>query len=139
MMFQERNMAKRTFAVRPSFGVHLEQTEIDAELDFFSPVLRFKSAHHHLARLVFPLRQQMRYIEIHVANMDAEFGQVNVRRGLKMCSRLEFLSSSRCWAQTAADDQPRADCRAPQPVSGPRSQESSRIASRAEDQSQVSL
>jgi hypothetical protein len=58
-------MAKGPLAIRPALDEHLEQAQIDAELDFLAPVLGFEPAHNHLPRLVIPLVQEMRYIEIH--------------------------------------------------------------------------
>ena len=74
-------MAERPFAIRPPLRVHLEQAEIQPELDLLATVLRFEPAGDHLAWLVLPLVQEMRYIEIHERNMAVVARQVNVSAG----------------------------------------------------------
>jgi hypothetical protein len=70
-------MTHGPFAIRPAFGVHLQEPQIDPELDLLDPILGLEPAHHDLARLVFPVLQQARYVEIHNANMDGRLRQVN--------------------------------------------------------------
>ena len=70
-------MAEGPSAIRPALRIHLQQPQIDAKLDLLPPVLRFEPAHHNLTRLVIPLVQEMRYIEIHSRNMAAVSRQVN--------------------------------------------------------------
>jgi hypothetical protein len=59
----------------------LQQAQIHAKLDFLAPVLGFEPAHDNLARLVVPLLQEIRYIEIHGPNMAADARQVNGSAG----------------------------------------------------------
>ena len=55
----QRRVTERTLAVRAPLGVHLHEAEIDAQLDFFLAILAHEFPHHHLARLVIPLVQQV--------------------------------------------------------------------------------
>jgi hypothetical protein len=52
-------MAERAFAIGPALGVHLEDAEIDAELDFLDAVLARKFPDNHLAGLVIPLLEEV--------------------------------------------------------------------------------
>ena len=74
-------MAEGPSAIRPALRVHLQQPQIDAKLNLFPPVLRLEPAHYNLARLVIPLVQEMRYIEIHYRNMAADSRKVNDSAG----------------------------------------------------------
>ena len=56
---EERRKARGPFAVGPPLGVHLQDAQVHPELDFFHAVLADKFPHHHLARLVIPLVQQV--------------------------------------------------------------------------------
>ena len=81
VILKQGRMAVGPLAVRPALRVHLQQAQIDAKLDFLAPVLGFEPAHNHLARLVVPLVQEMRYIEIHGPNMAVDTRQVNDSAG----------------------------------------------------------
>src|SRR5208282_617195 len=76
VMFQQRFVAKRPFAVGPPVGVHLQEPKIHAKLDLVPAVLAFEPSDHHLPRLVLPPLQDPRYIEIHNFSMEAVFAQV---------------------------------------------------------------
>ena len=76
---EKRRMAKRPLAVGSPFRVHLENTQIDAKLNFLLPILAHESPNYNLARLVIPLLEQVRDVEIHVTNMNRTPLQVNVR------------------------------------------------------------
>lgn len=58
-------MAKGLLAIGAAEGVHLEEAQIDAELDFFLPVFALKFPNDNLPGLVIPRLEQMRNIEIH--------------------------------------------------------------------------
>ena len=81
VVLKEGRMAERPLAIRPALRVHLQQAQIEPKLDFLAPVLRFEPAGDHLARLVLPLVQEMRYVEIHEPNMAAGARQVNASAG----------------------------------------------------------
>ena len=70
-------MAEGSLAIGATLGVHLEQTKIDAELNFFLTILADKLPHHHLARVVIPVFQEVGNVEIHGLNMAGAEGQVN--------------------------------------------------------------
>jgi hypothetical protein len=78
VVFQQRFPPEGAFAVRPAFGVHLQQAQVHAQLYFLQSVFAPKFSDHHLARLVIPLVQQGRNIETHALNMTAKCLQVNV-------------------------------------------------------------
>ena len=56
---------ERTLPVWATMSVHLQQTEVHAKLYFFLAILADKFPHHHLARLVIPVVQEVSYVEIH--------------------------------------------------------------------------
>src|SRR6185503_9418795 len=55
---EQSPMAEGALSVRPSLGVHLQEPEIDAELDFLEPILADEFSHDDLAGLVIPLFQE---------------------------------------------------------------------------------
>lgn len=73
----KRFAAKGAFAIRPAFGIHLQETEIDAQLDFFLAILAHEFSDDNLPWLIIPLIQQGRYIETHCHTMDFNSLQVN--------------------------------------------------------------
>src|SRR6185436_18180385 len=64
-MLEKRVVPERLLAIGPSECIHLEQTEVDAQLDFFLTVFAFKPPDDNLTRLVFPGIEQVGNIEIH--------------------------------------------------------------------------
>src|SRR3954451_7730197 len=64
-VFEERGISVGPLAVRPPLSIHLQQTQINPQLDFFLAVFGFESPDDHLAGLVVPMLQQIRYIEVH--------------------------------------------------------------------------
>ena len=58
-------MAKGSLPIWSSLSVHLQQTEIDSELHFLSPVFAFELPHRHLPRLVIPVLKNLGDVEIH--------------------------------------------------------------------------
>ena len=72
-------MAEGPFAIRPSFGIHLQQPQVHPELDLLQPILAAELPDDNLAWLIIPLIQQGGYIETHIMNMDARSPQVNAR------------------------------------------------------------
>ena len=87
VILQQRFAAKRPFAVRPPFGVHLQQPKINPQLNLFHAVLALKFPDDNLPGLIIPLIQQGRNIETHVINMDAAGRQVNALQYVR-CSTL---------------------------------------------------
>jgi hypothetical protein len=85
VMLEERRIAGGPLAIRPALCVHLQQAQIDAKLDFLAPVLCFETAHDNLTRLIVPLVQEIRYVEIHGPNMAADARQVNGSAGEIRC------------------------------------------------------
>jgi hypothetical protein len=79
IMLEQRLVAERAFAVGPAFRRHLEQTQIDTELDFLRVILPFESANRHFSRAVIPLVEKLRDVKAHVSIKDNAFGQVNLR------------------------------------------------------------
>lgn len=77
IMLQQGSISERALPVGPPFGIHLQQAQIHSELNFFLPIFGFKPADDHFPWLIIPLRQKMRYIEIHAPNMYAINMQVN--------------------------------------------------------------
>ena len=77
---KEASMSERPLAIGAAFRVHLEQAQIQAKLDLLAPVLGLEPAGDHLAGLVLPLVQEIRYIEIHERNMAVTARQVNGSR-----------------------------------------------------------
>src|SRR4051794_647676 len=70
-------MAHGPFSIGPALSIHLQNTEIDAQLDFLLPILADKLSYHHLPWPIFPSVQQMRDIEVHCGNMTPRLEQVN--------------------------------------------------------------
>ena len=64
-MFDQGFVAEGLFSIRTAHCVHLEEPEIDAELDFFLAVFALKLANHDLPGLVIPRVEQIRNVEIH--------------------------------------------------------------------------
>src|SRR5439155_10559063 len=91
-MIKQRFAAEGTFPIWPPRGVHLQQAEVNSQLDFLGAVLGFELSNGNLPRLVVPILQEVRDVEIHGRNMDAVFFQVNGRsnrRGHRAVSILE--------------------------------------------------
>ena len=66
-------------AVGPTFHVHLEDSEIDAQLDLLA-ILALKTARHHLTGFVIPVLQHLGEVERHrPANMETSSGSVNAQ------------------------------------------------------------
>src|SRR5216117_3193078 len=97
-MVKQRFPAERAFAVRPTGGVHLEQAEVHSQLDLLGAILGFEFSNGNLPRLVVPVLQEVRDVEIHGGNMDAVFFQVNARsdQGCDSTPR----SRARLWSKT---------------------------------------
>src|SRR5882724_2833189 len=72
VVIEQGVMAKRTFAVRPAFGIHLQHAEIDAQLYFFLTVFPLKFPNDNLSRFVGPMIEERRNIKVHGANMNAK-------------------------------------------------------------------
>ena len=70
-------MAEGPLAVGTPLRIHLQQTEIHPKLELFLAIFGFESADHHLSGLIIPLVQEVRYVEVHDANMDGGGRQVN--------------------------------------------------------------
>src|SRR6185437_11365265 len=79
VVIEERIMAEGTLAIGPAFGVHLQQAEIDTQLDFFLAVLALEFPDNNLSGFVRPVLEQWRNVEVHGANMNAKWRQVNAR------------------------------------------------------------
>ena len=62
---EKREMSHRAFSVRASLGIHLEQTQIDAQLNFLLAIASRESADDDLARLIIPILEERRDIEVH--------------------------------------------------------------------------
>ena len=77
VIFVERGIAKRPLPVRPAFGIHLQEAQVYAQLDLLSPILGLEPTDYDLPRLVLPLVQEVRYVEIHAPNMNGVPVQVN--------------------------------------------------------------
>jgi len=78
VIFKKRGVTERPFAIRSPFYIHLQKAQVHAELDLFFSVLALELSDDNVTRLVIPLRQKMRYIEIHEPNMYGVRSQVNV-------------------------------------------------------------
>ena len=76
-MFHERFVPEGPFAVRPPLGVHLQQSQVHPELDFFQSIFAAEFADDNLPWLIIPLIQQGGNIKTHNQNMDALRSQVN--------------------------------------------------------------
>src|SRR5712691_8588709 len=77
VVLEERRMAEGPLAVRTTLSIHLQQTEIHPKLELFLAIFGFESADDHLSGLIIPLVQEVRYVEVHDANMDGGGQQVN--------------------------------------------------------------
>jgi hypothetical protein len=75
-VFEKGFVAEGPFAIRPPFGVHLQQSQVHPKLDFVLAVLAAELSDDNLARLIIPLIQQGGNIETHTQNMDARSRQV---------------------------------------------------------------
>ncbi len=58
-------MPHRAFAIGASISVHLEQSKIDSQLNFFLAVAPGKTADNDLARLIIPILEEIRDVEVH--------------------------------------------------------------------------
>src|SRR5580658_10118338 len=83
VVFQKGFMAEGPFAIRPPFGIHLQQSQVHPELDFVLAVLAAELSDDNLAWLVIPLIQQGGNIETHTLSMEPRTRQVNARLGLR--------------------------------------------------------
>ena len=78
-VFEKGFVAEGPFAIRPPFGVHLQQSQVHPKLDFVLAVLAAELSDDNLARLIIPLIQQGGDVITHTTNMDANSLQVNAR------------------------------------------------------------
>jgi hypothetical protein len=72
-------VAKGPFAIRASFGIHLQKSQVHTELDLFHPIPAAELSDDNLAWLIVPLIQQGGDVITHTTNMDANSLQVNAR------------------------------------------------------------
>src|SRR5437879_11616299 len=77
MVLEQGRMAEGPLAIRTALRIHLQQTEIHPKLELFLAIFGLESADDHLSGLIIPLVQEVRYVEIHDANMDGGGRQVN--------------------------------------------------------------
>jgi hypothetical protein len=70
-------VAHGPFAIGSPGGIHLQEAEVNSKLDFLLSVFAGKPADYDLPRLVLPAVEEVRYVEIHEANMAGRKGQVN--------------------------------------------------------------
>jgi len=77
VMFEERSGAERTLSIGTPLSIHLQKTEVDAQLDFLLTVFTHEFPHHNLAGMVFPFIQDVRNIKIHRGNMNWQNSEVN--------------------------------------------------------------
>src|SRR6185503_3755146 len=71
-------MSQWALAIGPTVSVHLQQAEIDAQLDFVHAVFAGEPPHHDLAGLIIPVFEQGRDVEVHSArSMVSAPSQVN--------------------------------------------------------------
>lgn len=76
---EPRLVAHGLLAVGTAFHVHLEDSQINPQLDLLA-VLALKSARHHLTRLVVPVLQHLGEVERHrPGNMETSSGRVNAQ------------------------------------------------------------
>jgi hypothetical protein len=69
--------AARPLAVRPAFGIHLQEAQVHSKLELFFPISALESPYDHLPGLIFPVFQQTRYVEVHEQNMEGACAGVN--------------------------------------------------------------
>ena len=65
VVLEQRFVAEGSFAVRPARGIHLKQAEVHAQLNLLGAVFGFELSDGDLTRLVIPLLQEVRDVEIH--------------------------------------------------------------------------
>src|SRR5690349_12436285 len=79
IVIEQRIMAVGPLSIGPALGVHLEHTEIHPQLNLLLAVSALEFPNDDLTRLVGPLFEEWRNVEIHGANMAANGWQVNER------------------------------------------------------------
>ena len=82
IMVEKGILTERTFAIRPTRGVHLQKPNINAKLNFLAAIFAFKFSDDDLSRLVIPVFQDVRNVETHIANMNGTQAQVNAVSGI---------------------------------------------------------
>src|SRR5437764_9242377 len=87
VVIEKGRMAEGSLAVRTPLCIHLQQTEIHPKLELFLAIFGFESADDHLTGLIIPLVQEVRYVEVHDANMDGGGRQVNGQAGLSVAGQ----------------------------------------------------
>ena len=80
VIFEKGFPSVRVLAVRAALGVHLEEAEIDAELNFVFAVLAAELANDHLPGLVIPLVEQGRDVKTHTPQYEL-LGAASQRNG----------------------------------------------------------
>ena len=65
LVLEKRRVSHWALAIRPALHIHLEQSEIDTQLNFFLTVAARKTAHDNLARLIIPILEEVRDVEVH--------------------------------------------------------------------------
>src|SRR5579871_1250838 len=79
IIIKQRIVSVGPLPIRPAFGIHLKNTKIDPKLNLLLAVSSLEFSNHDLPRLIGPLFEEWRNIEIHSANMAANARQVNER------------------------------------------------------------
>ena len=77
LILEERRVAHGAFAVGPALRVHLEQSQIDAELNFFLAIAPLEAADDNLAGLIVPAFEERCDVEIHRCKYGRRVLQVN--------------------------------------------------------------
>ena len=72
VIIKQRIVTVRPFAVGPALGIHLQEAEVNAKLDFFFAVFALEFPDDNLAGLVSPMLEEWRDIKVHGANMTAK-------------------------------------------------------------------
>lgn len=75
-MFEKRFFAEGFFAIGPTLGEHLQDAEIDAQLNDFAPLTSFETPGDDLPGFVFPLLKKVGDVVIHGGNMEGGLEQV---------------------------------------------------------------
>src|SRR5207244_1802480 len=94
-MVKQRFTAEGTFPVGPPRDVHLQQAEVNPQLNSLGAVLGFEFSNGNLPRLVVPILQEVRDVEVHGRNMDAVFFQVNGRSNRRGHRAVSIFSPQR--------------------------------------------
>src|SRR5438552_3084560 len=126
--------AEWALAVGPARRVHLEQAEVHAQLNSFAAVFNFELADGDLPRLVIPLLQEVRDVEIHALQIWTARCSKSTREEdpAKSCV-LGRLRPTITYAVDCPGDGPR------DPVSGKRKASAAEFVAHAPGQPQVSL